>query len=73
MVPEQMVWFDPMVPLYTWSFTFTSTVFTPWQLFASVPITVYTRVEVGFAFTDEPLVADKPLPGSTNKLWRLKQ
>lgn len=43
--------------------TVTVTVFVFVQPFASVPVTVYVVVEVGFAVTMAPVVADKPVAG----------
>lgn len=44
-------------------FTVTVTVFVFTHPFASVPVTVYVVVEVGFAVTVAPVVEDKPVEG----------
>lgn len=63
-VQLQIVWLDPIPPAVTIGLTVMVLVAVLVQLFASVPVTVYTMLLAGDAITDDPFVADNEVDGA---------
>jgi hypothetical protein len=62
-VPEQIVLFAAVAVIVGIGLTVTTEVAVLLQPFASVPVTVYVDVDVGFAVTVAPVEADSPVDG----------
>jgi hypothetical protein len=63
LLPIQIAGADGLMSMVGAAFTVTVTTEVPIPPKASVPITVYAVVVVGFATTDAPVVADSPVAG----------